>query len=553
MRMTKLNQAYWESKQAEMSLEKSSIGDFFDQKVNEYENDDAIVFSSYEKLNIAEMKWTYLDYQQKVNELAKALLGYGFKKGDHIAVWSINLPEWLILQLACAKLGIVLVTMNPALRSNESKYILEKSDAQAVFVLSHFANRNYVNEIKEFKNKLPYLKQIFTFNDYDDAETVSYNQLLMKAALVSDERLASKQSSVNAGDIFQIQFTSGTTGFPKGVMLTHYNAINNARFLFNRWKIASRDVVFSPLPLFHTAGSILMALGSISVGAAFLTQPFFNAEDAVNIMNKFKATHFGGVPTMLQGVLNVLEETDERLELTLIMSGGSPVPQVLLEKLEKRTNSTGVVLMGMTETGGVFSATAPEDPKEKRYISSGQPLPFTSVKIVDPKTRKVQPCETPGEIEVSGYSVMKGYYKMEEQSKEALDQKGWLKTGDIGFLDSEGYLNVIGRLKDMIIRGGENIYPREIEDFILTHPKISEVQVVGVPDKYYGEVAVAFIKVKEGEQLNESEVIDYCKGKISHQKIPAKIKFVDSFPLTSSGKIQKNVLRENYIKNEMNQ
>lgn len=544
-----LNEAYWKSAEDITLLEDSNIGNFFDWQVGKAINDVAVVYSSYETLGIQGISWTYLEYQQNVNELAKALLGSGFSKGDHVAVWSINIPEWLILQLACAKLGVVLVTMNPALRSEEAKYVLEKSDASAVFLLSNFSNRNYVEELMEFENELPYLQTIYTFNDYDDEKVISYRQLLAKGTVVTDQALTNRQSSITCQEIFQIQYTSGTTGFPKGVMLTHRNALNNARFLFNRWGVTAENVVFTPLPFFHTAGSILMALASITTGSTFITQPYFMPEDAVDLMKKNKETHFGGVPTMLQGVLQVLENTGDKVELKSFMSGGSPVPRALIERLEQKTNSKGTVLMGMTETGGIFSATSPNDPAEKRYLTSGKPLPHIDIKVVHPENHTIQPCNMEGEIEVRGYSVMKGYYRMKGQTEQVLDQDGWLKTGDIGYLDSEGYIYVIGRLKDMIIRGGENIYPREIEDYLMTHTKISQAQVVAVPDEYYGEVPVAFVIVKEGEQLNEKDVIQYCKGKISHQKTPTAVLFLDAFPLTASGKIQKNVLRENFLEN----
>lgn len=510
-------------------------------------NRSALRFSAYESLNIANVNWTYADYQNKVNDLAKALIGAGFQKGNHIAVWCINIPEWIVLELACAKLGIVLVTMNPALQSQEAKYVLVKSDVNAVFVLSDFAKRSYVNELKAIRKDLPLLKTIYTFNDSEDSETISYNKLLAGSKDITDDLLAQLQSLVTPSDIFQIQFTSGTTGFPKGAMLTHHHALNNAFLIFNRWEISKDDILFSPLPLFHTAGSILIAFASVTVGATYITQPYFMPSDAVAIIKKYGVTHFGGVPTMLQGVLNELEKSNEELKLTLFMSGGAPVPKALGEKLEAKMHAKGVVLMGMTETGGIFSSTGPADSAEKRAITSGQPLPHTEVKIIDPVTHEIQPCNIPGEIVVRGYLVMKGYYNMEEQTNEVLDMDGWLRTGDIGLLDNEGYLNVMGRLKEMLIRGGENIYPREVEDFLITHPKVAEAHVIGVPDEYYGEVPAAVIKLKENQQLTESELKAYCKGNLSHQKTPVEILFVDSLPLTASGKVQKNELLKQYL------
>jgi fatty-acyl-CoA synthase len=537
--------AYWVPEPTVVNLCRDTVGNYFDQKAVQYRDYDAVTFSSYEKLNIPQTTWSYKEYKTKVDELAKALIAAGYQRGDHIAVWSINVPEWLILEMACAQLGIVLVTMNPALRMNEAQYILEKSDAAAIFLLSHFANRSYVQEVQEMKKELPQLEHIYTFNDCRVADVTSYQSLLSKS--VSDSVLQDRKRQVNPEDIFQIQFTSGTTGFPKGAMLTHRNALNNAILTFQRWEISEGDKVFSPLPLFHTAGSILVAIGCISVGAAYFPQPYFIPDDAVNVLKREKITHYAGVPTMHQGILNVLENNPSELSLKLLMSGGAPVPKVLIEKLEKRTDAKFVVLMGMTETSPVFSATGPKDSVEKRHITSGTPLEQTELRIVDPETREVLDCNETGEIEVRGFMVMRGYYKMEDKTNEVLDSQGWLKTGDLGILDDDGYLNVIGRLKDMIIRGGENIYPREVEDFLLTHPNISEAQVVGIPDEYYGEIPVAFIKPRPGETLVEEEVLAYCKGKISHQKIPKYIQVVEVFPLTASGKIQKNILREQFI------
>lgn len=539
--------AHWTPSTFNTVLHDRTIGDYFDEQVEKYRNRSALRFSAYESLNISGVNWTYAVYQNKINEFAKALIAAGFQKGDHIAVWCINLPEWIVLELACAKLGIVLVTMNPALQPQEAKYILVKSDVNAVFVLSDFAKRSYVNELKAMRKDLPLLKMIYTFNDFEDPETISYNKLLAGSKNIEDDLLAQLQSLVTPSDVFQIQFTSGTTGFPKGAMLTHYHALNNAFLTFNRWEICQDDIIFSPLPLFHTAGSILTAFASITVGATYITQPYFIPSDAVSIMKRFGVTHFGGVPTMLQGVLNELEKSSEELKLNFFISGGAPVPRTLAEKLEAKTQAKGIVLMGMTETGGIFSSTGPADSKEQRAITSGQPLPHTEVKIIDPVTQKIQPCNTPGEIVVRGYLVMKGYYNMEEQTNEVLDMDGWLRTGDLGLLDNEGYLNVIGRLKEMLIRGGENIYPREVEDFLITHPKVAEAYVIGVPDEYYGEVPAAVIKLKENQQLPESELIAYCKGNLSHQKTPVEVLFVDSLPLTASGKVQKNELLKQYL------
>ncbi|GEK33784.1 AMP-binding protein [Kurthia sibirica] len=540
--------AYWQAeKDSAMPLLTMSIGDYFDQQVNLFANEVAIIFEKNELLNIEKTNWTYERYHREVQTLAKGLLHKGFIKGQHIAVWSINRPEWIILQFACAKIGLVLITLNPALRRDEIKYLLQKSDATAIFINSSFAGRDFLEEALVIQQELPTLKQIITLDRkvnpaiycIADYQKIGSNNL--------DKELLAVQQTITSQAIFEIQFTSGTTGFPKGALLTHFNAINNAYLSMNYWRLNAKDVFYSPLPLFHTAGSILGLIGVLSKGATYLSQPFFQATEAIELLEKNKATIMSGVPTMLQAILQQLQAMNKKMNIPLFISGGAPVPQVLMEQLEFQVNSIGVVLMGMTETSPVFSATCKEDSQEKRYITSGKALPYTSIRIVNPQSGEVIKQNEVGEIEVSGYMVMKSYYRDVEETKKVLSEDGWLKTGDLGILDTDGYLNVIGRLKDLIIRGGENIFPREVEDFLLTCTSIEEVQVLGIPDEYYGEVLVAYIKTFD-KTLNVHKVKKYCEEKISHQKIPTYIFFIDEFPKTASGKIMKKVLRDQAIK-----
>jgi len=541
--------AHWLPEEEQVPLYDWTVGKLLREQSAKYPDHVAVRYLSNDLLKIPALQWTYREYEEKARHVAKGLLAAGYRKGDHVAVWAINIPEWLLLEMGAAKIGVVLVTMNPALREEEAGYILRASDAKGAFILSSFRGRSYAEELRRVisSGKAPSLQQIIAFDAA--AGLLSFDELTNTGLQkISDQELDAHESQVQAHDLFQIQFTSGTTGFPKGAMLTHFNAVNNAALTFQRWNIGEGDHVCSPLPLFHTAGSILMALGTLSVGASFTPMPYFDPSDCMRALKELKMTHFGGVPTMLQATFGQSAGKDESLALRQVMSGGSPVPPSLLEKIEKQFDVKTVVLMGMTETSPVYTTTGPSDPQKKRWETCGRPLPHTEVRIVDPVTREVVNCGDPGEIEVRGYMVMAGYYKLEKETRETCSADGWLKTGDIGVLDEEGYLHVIGRIKDMIIRGGENIYPQEIENFLLTHPLIEEAQVVGIPDDYYGEVAVAFVKVRAGEELSEEEVKQFCKGRLSHQKIPAIIRFVDSYPLTASGKVQKRILREQMLK-----
>ncbi|WP_018130151.1 AMP-binding protein [Effusibacillus pohliae] len=545
MGLTLNGKAHWLPEVDSFPLKDWTVGKLLQQQAARFPNHIAVLYMPDEMLGIGALRWTYKEYEEKAKDVAKALLAAGYRKGDHMAVWAINVPDWLLLEMGAAKIGAVLVTMNPALREEDASYVLKSSDAKAVFVMSSFRGRSYVEEVYRIQasGQVPELKQIITFDATN--ECLNFSDLVETGKRkISDEILNDHEKKVQTHDVFQIQFTSGTTGFPKGAMLTHHNAVNNAELTFRRWEIGERDRVLSPLPLFHTAGSIMLALGTLAVGATYIPMPFFDPKVCVQTLKELGITHFAGVPTMLQAVLHQMETNGEYIPLRLVMSGGSPVPPILLEKIEKKLKAKTVVLMGMTETSPTFSATTPTDPQRKRWETCGRPLPHTELRIVDPQTRKVMNCGIPGEIEVRGYMVMKGYYKMEKQTAETLSADGWLKTGDVGVLDNEGYLNVVGRIKEMIIRGGENIYPKEVENFLISHPLIDDAQVVGIPDDYYGEVPVAFIKKRLGVELTEKEVKDFCKGRLSHQKIPAHIRFVEEYPLTASGKVQKHVLRE---------
>jgi acyl-CoA synthetase (AMP-forming)/AMP-acid ligase II len=537
------------------ALKNLTIGELLADTVSKYGSQEAVVYSK------EGVRYTYQQFYDKTTELAKALMGLGIQKGEHIAVWATNVPEWLLLQFASARIGAVLVTVNTSYQAGELEYLLKQSDSTTLFCIDGFKGTSYINIIDKItggqlaskENKplqlknLPFLKHVvYMGKNETPIGMISWNELLNLSNQVTDEQLQEREQSLDPQDVINMQYTSGTTGFPKGVMLTHYNIVNNGYLIAQSMKLTNKDRLCIPVPFFHCFGCVLGVLACVSVGATMVPLVEFNPELVLETVEKEKCTGLHGVPTMFIAELN--HERFHEFDLSSLRTGimaGSPCP---VEVMKRVMNDMGMkeitIAYGQTESSPVITQTTTTDPIHRRVETVGKPHPHVEVKIVDPATGKEVGPGVQGELCTRGYLVMKGYYKMPEATREAIDEDGWLHTGDLATMDEDGYVRITGRLKDMIIRGGENVYPREIEEFLYQHPDILDVQVIGVPDEKYGEKVAACIILKEGRTMTKEDVRAFCEGRMAFYKIPEYVFFVKDYPMTASGKIQKYKLRE---------
>ncbi|MEG0630641.1 MAG: AMP-binding protein [Christensenellaceae bacterium] len=535
------------------ALMEITIGDLLEKQAQAYPNQDAVV-SPF--LNV---RYTYQEFNEITDKVARGLMGMGIKKGDKVAIWATNYVEWIVTQFATAKMGAVLVTVNTNYKQFELEYLLKQSDTTTLIMMGAFKDSNYVAHIQGLcpelmhcepgaleSKRLPFLKNIIFLDEGEQLGMFHWNDLFTYAKKVSKEELKQRKSELDIHDVINMQYTSGTTGFPKGVMLTHYNLVNNGMSIGDCMKFTHDDRLLIVVPLFHCFGCVLGVMAAYTHGATMVLVDHFNPLKVMDGIQKEKCTAVHGVPTMF---IAMLEHPDfTKYDLSSLRTGimaGSPCPIEFMKRAYSDMNMHDIVISyGQTEASPVVTMTTTDDPIEVRVSTVGKTMPHMEVKIVDIETGEDQPTDTQGEIVTRGYQIMKGYYKMPEATAQAIDAQGWLHTGDLGTMDEHGYFKITGRLKDMIIRGGENIYPREIEEFIYTHPKVRDVQVVGVPDQKYGEEVLACIILKDKEQATEEEMIAFVKEGLSRFKSPRYVKFVDEFPMTASGKIQKYKLRE---------
>lgn len=536
-------------------LKGQTIGDCFDETVARFPDREALL-SLHQGL-----RYTWAELQAAVDQAARALLALGVKKSDRVGIWSPNCAEWTITQFATAKIGAVLVNINPSYRTHELEYALKQSGASTLILQGKFKSSDYVATLAElapelreggpgtFKSaKLPELKRVVCL-DADRALTgmFSWQSMLAHADEVSAEHLAEVQATLQFDDPINIQYTSGTTGAPKGATLSHHNILNNGFFVARTMALTEEDRMVIPVPLYHCFGMVMGNLGCVTHGATMIYPgDGFDPEATLRAVSEEKATALYGVPTMFIAELELPDF--ERFDLSHLRTGimaGSICPIEVMRKVIERMNMKDVTICyGMTETSPVSFQTQTDAPLEKRVTTVGTVHPHLEVKLVSPETGAVVARGETGELCTRGYSVMLGYWNNEEATDKAIDSAGWMHTGDLATMDDEGYVAIVGRIKDMIIRGGENIYPREIEDFLYTHPAISDVQVIGVPDEKYGEEVMAWVKLADGQQLDADGLKEFCKGKIAHYKVPRYVKFVDEFPMTVTGKIQKFKMRE---------
>lgn len=535
------------------TLREITLGRLLDEAVAAYPDNDAVVYVD------RNYRLTYAQFAEVVDQLAKGLMHVGVQRGEKVAVWATNVPYWVALQFATAKIGAVLLTVNTNYKSNELAYILKQSEAENIFLIDGFRDTDYVGVINELVPELrsdprghldskdfPRLKRVFFLGPEKHRGMYSIPELLALGHMTSQADFQARQAELSPHDVVNMQYTSGTTGFPKGVMLTHYNIANNGFWIGENQLFTHQDRVCLPVPLFHCFGCVLGVLAAVSHAATLVILEGFNPVHVMASVEQERCTALYGVPTMFIAVLEhrLFPKFDFSSLRTGIMAG-SPCPvRVMRQVMEKMFMRDITICYGLTETSPVMTQTRVDDDITRRVATVGRAMPAIEVRVTDPETNQPLPPGATGEICCRGYNVMQGYYNMPEATAQTIDADGWLHSGDLGVMDADGYLAVTGRIKDMIIRGGENVYPREIEEFLYTMEGVSDVQVVGVPSRRYGEEVGAFIIPKPGVTLTPEEVKDFCRGKIARYKTPKYISFVDSYPMTASGKIQKYKLRE---------
>jgi fatty-acyl-CoA synthase len=489
-------------------------------------------------------RYTYSELGAAVDELARALLAAGVAVGDRIGIWSPNCAEWTLVQYATAKLGAILVNINPAYRTSELEYALRQSRCRMLVAAAAFKTSDYRAMIGEVRPSLPELERVVLLDSSD------WDELLAGAGEVSDDALRVRSAGLAPDDPINIQYTSGTTGFPKGATLTHRNILNNGYFVGEGCRYTEQDRICIPVPFYHCFGMVMGNLGATTHGAAMvIPAPAFDPEATLEACAQERCTSLYGVPTMFIAQLDHPRFADYDLSsLRTGIMAGSPCPVEVMKRVMDLMHMSEVgICYGMTETSPVSTQTAHDDPVKKRVGSVGRVHPHVEVKVVDPDGGATVARGDPGELCTRGYSVMAGYWNDPARTAEAIDADGWMHTGDLATMDDEGYVNIVGRSKDMVIRGGENVYPREVEEFLYGHPSIADVQVIGVPDTRYGEELMAWIIPRQGASLDADAVREFCQGRIAHYKIPRYVKTVDAFPMTVTGKVQKFKMRDQAI------
>ena len=533
-----------------------TIGDAFDQAVEQWGDKEAVV------VRHQDIRWSYRELGEAVDAFAAGLLALDLQPGDRVGIWSPNNIEWLITQFATAKAGLILVNINPAYRKAELSYTLTKVACKALILASEFKSSDYIDMLNDIAPgiqksgngplnlaELPDLRSLIVISDKPVAGMIRFDDIAAMAPVDAAGQLLSRAQASQPDDAINIQFTSGTTGLPKGATLTHFNVLNNGYFSGQAMALGSQDCLCIPVPLYHCFGMVLGVLACVTHGASMVfPSEAFEPGAVLEAVSEEHCTALHGVPTMF---IAVLEHPDfKTFDLSKLRTGimaGAPCPIEIMRKVISEMNMGEVTIAyGMTETSPVSFQSATDDPLEKRVATVGRIHPHVQVKVVD-EQGAVVPRGTSGELCTRGYSVMLGYWGDKEQTEESIDAAGWLHTGDLAVIDDEDYCDIVGRVKDMIIRGGENVYPREIEEYLFKHPKIQEVAVFGVPDERFGEAVVAWIKLREGESLDAEGIRNYCNEQIAYYKVPKHIFIVDEFPMTVTGKIQKFIMRKKTI------
>ncbi len=539
-----------------------TMGKLIRETALKFPDNDALI---YPDINL---RLSYQELLEKTIGVAKGFMALGIQNGDHVSVWTTNIPEWVYLQFGLGMIGAVLVTVNTNYKSNELEYILNQSDSTTLVLMEEYKDTNFYKTTQEVipelnsatpgklgVPKLPDLKNvIYIGNRKETPGMFSFDQIFAMGKDISDEQLAKRENMVQFNDVVNMQYTSGTTGFPKGVMLTHYNIINNARMVGDVMGMTEKDRLLIQVPLFHCFGCVMSSLNCMVHGSTMVLVEYFDPAKALKYIEQEKCTAINGVPTMFIAILGHAEFSKYSMKsLRTGIMAGAPCPIDTMNQVIEIMHCPEVVIaFGQTESSPVMTMTRRDDPIDFRVATVGRLLPDIEGKIIDPATGDDLPPDIQGEIVTRSSCVMKGYYKMQDETAYAIDKDGWLHTGDLGTVDELGYFKVTGRIKEMIIRGGENIYPREIEEYLRKNTKVMDVYVVGIPDKKYGEQVLAAIMLKPGENATDNEFISFCQGKIARHKIPRYWEFVESVPMTASGKVQKFKMVEQYAQKYSN-
>jgi fatty-acyl-CoA synthase len=487
------------------------------------------------------IRWTYSELDERVDQVARALVAAGLAQGDRVGIWSPNCAEWVLVQYATARVGVILVNVNPAYRGAELEYVLKQSGCRALFAATGFKDADYVAMVERVRPECPALERVVFL------ATPGWDELLAGGAGVAPDELGARAAALQFDDAVNIQYTSGTTGFPKGATLSHHSILNNGFFVGEACGYTEADRVCVPVPFYHCFGMVMGNLGATSHGACIVVPaPGFDPGATLAAVQEERCTSLYGVPTMFIAELEDPGFGDYDLSsLRTGIMAGSPCPVEVMRKVVERMHMRAVTICyGMTETSPVSTQTGADDDVEHRTATVGRVHPHVEVKLIDPADGRAVARGEPGELCTRGYSVMLGYWDDPERTAEAIDAAGWMHTGDLATMDADGYVKIVGRSKDMIIRGGENVYPREIEEFLYTHPDVADVQVVGVPDARYGEAVAAFVIAREGAVLDVEAVREFCAARIAHYKVPRYVIVVDEFPMTITGKVQKYKLRD---------
>ena len=487
-------------------------------------------------------RWTYRELEDVVDRVATGLIRAGIDKGDRVGIWAPNGPEWVFVQYATARIGAILVNINPAYRSHELKYVVTQSTVRLLISASSFKTSDYAAIIDEVRGDCPALEDVVLLG--------SERWGALESTDSDADAIAARSATLGFDDPINIQYTSGTTGFPKGATLSHHNILNNAFFVGHLLGYTEFDRVCLPVPFYHCFGMVMGNLGATANGATIvIPAPAFDAAATLHAVEQERCTSLYGVPTMFIAELGLADF--ERYDLSSLRTGimaGSPCPVEVMKRVVAEMNMAEVTIMyGMTETSPVSTMTRRSDDLERRVSTVGTVMPHVEVQVVDPTTGLVAPAGTAGELCTRGYSVMLGYWDAPEQTADAVDPSGWMHTGDLATMDDEGYIAIVGRIKDMVIRGGENVYPREVEEFLYGHPSVADVQVIGVPDEKYGEELMAWVRLRPERTLTIEELREFCQGKLAHYKIPRYLHVTDEFPMTVTGKIRKVEMRERSV------